>query len=481
MSLQYIFVASTPGQVTQPVRYNGANAISNSSTITGGLWTAAAGGTASELQVAGLNIGSSNRTGLLNSPPSIIAYDGKALFSEGGLWITDGTPLGTHEISTLPILDVVGLYQGRSPPDFTPLQGKILYAALAAPDGLVLTDGSAAGTQPIPVAATSGRGSVPQDLTSLGNKVAFDNFDLAGTSGTLWVTDGTAAGTVIIPAANGTEVISPADLTPFGGFALFSAGPDSNAGLWRTDGTQAGTFQITIAGAAAANVVGGGLTPYDITSLGSKAVFLGVDAAGSFSLWVTDGTSAGTAEYAALRLSAASGQLMIAGVGSRAVLNGVAADGSTGLFSTDGTAAGTLQIGSFVPTSIVASGSRALVSGLANGQAELFVTDGTQAGTTVLIPAGSPAAGLAASNIQASGTGFLFDAPDSNGVLRIWSSDGTTAGTVPIVVAPVSQIGPVDIVPVDTPPLYLAALDASSGTALAAGNTVVFTLKTISR
>jgi ELWxxDGT repeat protein len=58
-----------------------------------------------------------------------------------------------------------------------------------------------------------------------------------------------------------------------------------------TDGTPAGTSELAVARAYS-----GGLSPSDITVVGNKALFVGVDASGNEHLWVTDGTAAGTNE-----------------------------------------------------------------------------------------------------------------------------------------------------------------------------------------
>ena len=65
--------------------------------------------------------------------------------------------------------------------------------------------------------------------------------------------------------------------------------------LWVTDGTAAGTSELTPAGAYYYGLLDLGVSP-DFTALGGRLLFLGVDSSGHDSLWVTDGTSAGTSE-----------------------------------------------------------------------------------------------------------------------------------------------------------------------------------------
>jgi ELWxxDGT repeat protein len=106
----------------------------------------------------------------------------------------------------------------------------------------------------------------------------------------LWITDGTAAGTVEL--ARG---VSPRNLTVLGTVVLFT-GVDANGNswLWVSDGTAAGTLQLSVTGAAAT-----GFDPGAFTPLRGGAVFAGTDADGTAALWFTDGTAAGTRELVA--------------------------------------------------------------------------------------------------------------------------------------------------------------------------------------
>jgi ELWxxDGT repeat protein len=75
----------------------------------------------------------------------------------------------------------------------------------------------------------------------------------------------------------------------------------SGTGLWVSDGTAGGTTEI--GGLCNGGVSGaelGGLDPFAIGSIGDKALFNGYDASGQQSLWVTDGTAAGTVEIGGL-------------------------------------------------------------------------------------------------------------------------------------------------------------------------------------
>ena len=84
-------------------------------------------------------------------------------------------------------------------------------------------------------------------------------------------------------------------------FAVFS-GADSNNldSLWVTDGTAAGTVPLAVAGAGGGglfyNIYGGAAIAPDFAPFGNMVLFMGVDAAGVVGLWRSDGTAAGTYE-----------------------------------------------------------------------------------------------------------------------------------------------------------------------------------------
>ena len=108
---------------------------------------------------------------------------------------------------------------------------------------------------------------------------------------TLWKTDGTEAGTVLVKA--GFDA-SPEELMNFGGTLFFlgvTRDPDGFAehvDLWKSDGTDAGTvlvkrFPVSIDGAPLLREVAGSL----------YLAFYG-DSASANRVWTTDGTEAGT-------------------------------------------------------------------------------------------------------------------------------------------------------------------------------------------
>jgi ELWxxDGT repeat protein len=275
-------------------------------------------------------------------PRFLFSYEGSVLFrgdsgtpgnSQYNLWITNGTSAGTKLLS-----GIANAYSGGllpDDPDFTALNGQVLFEGRDAANniGLWITNGSSAGTYELaPIAGAMVVGSPgsdvnPQWMAVLGSEALFDGADQQDTPGSLWETNGTAGGTFeiggqgnagIVGSPNGDANqlpfgIQPYDLTTYNRLVIF-AGYDNTLrpngfyertdGLWVSDGTAGGTFEIGgIANAGIANVnsaqnggifdVGSVAFP-DFTMYNGLIYFVGMNAAGSLGLWVTNGAASGT-------------------------------------------------------------------------------------------------------------------------------------------------------------------------------------------
>jgi ELWxxDGT repeat protein len=184
------------------------------------------------------------------------------------------------------------------------------HALFAADDGvhgkeLWITDGSAAGTMLLAdlYVTPSSAGSYPYAITDLGNGHALFAAQSTGNpiGGSIGVTDGTPAGThaiaswmyisSIISLGNGLAVFANAD--SFVG---------SNVELWVSDGSLAGTHRITEIAAGSASS-----SPHDIVALGDgRAVFTANDGIHGDEMWITDGTAGGTHLLADIQAGAGS-------------------------------------------------------------------------------------------------------------------------------------------------------------------------------
>lgn len=366
------------------------------------------------------------------------------------LWVTNGNGVTEAQDFDNPLRQVFGTVtssyyslDGASLPGsllvgLDTVKGSTLYVTdpatglprpLAVP-GLATTD----------LLAPDGHAITPalSGLTSVGRIVLFSATDTTGAQD-LWRSDGTAAGTTVVPVAGaGTSFVigsSPMtgidarNITAFGGGALFVAnGADDPFDLFFTDGTAAGTRE-SAAFPLAATDLGTSFQPLGV--LDGREIFEGAGPDPSqVGLYATDGTAAGTV---ALGITVAAGSSAVAG----GRLLYAAAVGSTGLHATDGTAAGTTEIlsaGSF--GSLASLGATAVFGDIAQG-GSLWVSDGTAAGTHRVAVAGlPPGASLSPGDLTSFGARALFSAPDTvaNGGSDsgLWVTDGTAAGTLEI-------------------------------------------------
>lgn len=301
------------------------------------------------------------------------------------------------------------------------------------------TDGTKAGTVPL----ASFQNLYPGTPVPVGNKALFPVTDLApgaplGIS--LWVTDGTAAGTMKqVDLPPGVSVFSE---TGAGSEAFFVGitYTTEEARIWRTDGTAAGTFPIT---GVVSNLRPGVVTP-QFTRLGDRVYFLVLRPAGGVEIWSTDGTPTGTGPAVTAAhgmeepdsLWAAGGLLFFRARetgGSRPVL-----------WRTDGTPAGTFPLGANLSDSVLTplsnsqdpSGRFATLGDEVFFQAtdgvhgaELWKSDGTREGT-VLVKDIFP--GIGGSHPLwpvAAGDRIYFSASDGPNGRELWTSDGTAPGT----------------------------------------------------
>jgi ELWxxDGT repeat protein len=335
--------------------------------------------------------------------------NGKAIFqADDGdygdeLWITDGTTAGTTLLK-----DINTGSNGSSPLHFSALgNGKFLFSANDGSHGEEpwITDGTTTGTtllKDIDLSTTRG-GSNSSGFTALGNGKAIFSADDGSHGKELWVTDGTAIGSKLVKDINSGFVIrlgvshplssSPSQFTALGnGKAIFSANDGSNGEeLWITDGTATGTMLLKDISAGAS-----GSSHFGATPLGNgQAIFSADDGINGEELWITDGTSVGTKMLKDINAEwrdSSPYDFTVLGNG-KAIFS--ADDGSLGreLWITDGTAAGTTLL-----LDIYAGGTGSSPSGFAaqgNGKLlfsakgygvgrELWVTDGTAIGTQLL-------------------------------------------------------------------------------------------------
>lgn len=347
--------------------------------------------------------------------------------SHDEVWTSDGTPGRTRRLARFE--------NGAVRPDFVVVGTRVGFVAFDRDHGLDLwtTDGTAAGTRPIDVCPgpCSGANSVG---ASDGRRIWFSGHDdTAGNE--LWTSNLTPAGTRRVKdIVVGNLSSSPTGFLVGGGKAYFTVRDRFEVSLWVSDGTGAGTRLL--------------FGPPDLEVLLEIAAGVIVDGRAFLRIvepehgsepWVSDGTPAGTTLLADLEPRQDGGSFpyaLQAGAGRCFFFaNDDFRLGETELWSSDGRTAGTvlaarLRLSSFPRFYQVQAADLidriALISSPSADQHELWISDGTMGGTFRVDGGNLQATG----RIRAVGRRLFFEAFDAEHGRELWTSDGTPAGTV---------------------------------------------------
>ncbi len=262
----------------------------------------------------------------------------------------------------------------------------------------------------------------------------------------LFITDGTPAGTVLLKDINpGTEDSDPeAEGAVLNGYLYFSAiRPAEGRELWKTNATEAGTdiLKDIVPGTGASNTTG----TYHIVSTGSYLLFQAVDVNLGLELWKSDGTNAGTALLKDINPGPdSSAPQSFTALNSNTILfTAFTAANGRETWKTDGSGAGTVLLKDINPV----GGSIPFFGGeyyfIFNGKAyfnatdgvngdELWWTDGTGA-NTLLFKELEPGPGGSLNlifDVVIMGNKFFFPSGNFFGSrYEIIESNGTSAGT----------------------------------------------------
>lgn len=395
----------------------------------------------------------------------VVYFAGSSDGSDIELWRTDGTVAGTYLVKD------INPSGGSYPYGFTALGGLTYFAADDGSSGVEpwVTDGTEAGTRRVKDINPNPFGSSnPIEFTVFGGKLFFAAD--AGAGNRLWMSDGAAEGTVLVPGLNNYG--SPTNLAVMGDRLYFSAalldGGDTE--LWVYDGFNAQVaVDINPSGSSYPNF---------LTDLGGKLYFSATSGALGDELHVWDGASATVAKdvcngvcsgspsavwkagarifFSAETDGGAASELWahdgVSGVlvkdiypGQNAVIMAVGdiagryifqATSSAGreLWTSDGTADGTVPLVSFTSNPTVAAagtmGGYLYVLARDNSAFRLWRTDGTPAGTTSVYQAAGGQGNCSLGSLGTTGGRMLFHANnplESTG--KLWISDGTQSGT----------------------------------------------------
>lgn len=265
-----------------------------------------------------------------------------------GIWSTDGTEAGTSQLATLDSTTSGWFFQS----------GDRLFGSIggAYADELWITDGTPDGTKYL---SASNFLFSSDEIVPIGDKWIFANSDKVH-GRELWITDGTNAGTKLLkdiqPSIfDGTPLGSfPWQFSPLGNEVVFAArGYNDNYSVFVSDGTDAGTHEII-----RSDYPWIAEQPMGFTQIGGRLVFTADGyAALDRQLWATDGTASGTLQlttdtyyggtsYTRLSFGYSAGAV----IGDKLIFSGyesaspVQQDIGLGLWITDGTAAGSHHI-----------------------------------------------------------------------------------------------------------------------------------------
>ncbi|MFY0689328.1 MAG: VCBS repeat-containing protein [Cyclobacteriaceae bacterium] len=354
-----------------------------------------------------------------------------------GLWKTDGTSEGTELVKTFNWSNT----SNYIPRTMTDVNGQLFFVGGDDDHGLELwtSDGTSAGTQmvkDIRVGTSNGLTQTNYDnMVASNGKLFFQAHN--GTESELWMSDGTANGTVRVKDINTSGSSNPAQLRDVNGTLFFMATDGTNGTeLWKSDGTDGGTTMVKDI-----NTSGNGIYLYDAYNWNGTLYFAGNDGTNGIELWKSDGTDAGTVMVKNINtgsLDSKPNNFLELDGELTFTISTVSNKIATELWKTDGTDAGTAKIVDLSnQTYFNHKTTDTLLFYVTNSSTtnihELWVSDGTTGGTSKLLTQDiSFRVGDDPKEFERPETLFgeyYFLSDDGTNGTEIWRSDGTVAGT----------------------------------------------------
>ena len=267
--------------------------------------------------------------------------------------------------------------------------------------------------------------SLPSNLIAVGDRLCFTADD--GVHQTEWWTsDGTEAGTRLVKdlKRNGRYLeIGEKQRAVLNGVLYFTF-TDEDAELWRTDCTMQGTYRVK-------DISPGprGSHPAELTVLGKQLFFVANDGTRGFELWKSDGSAKGTVPVRSAPAVPAPAKSARNSGTAPGVHGKPSARQQSAVAGALGYAAAAVGTGPR-PSELHAVGGHLVylfddgVSGT-----ELWTSDGTDAGTQLLKETRPGRDSISPTRFQSAGRYLYFRSLLSSPQLELWRTDGSAEGT----------------------------------------------------
>ncbi|HTD73671.1 MAG TPA: Ig-like domain-containing protein [Steroidobacteraceae bacterium] len=261
-------------------------------------------------------------------PWNVVVSNGVAFFpADDGVhgfqpWRSDGTAAGTYMVADIA--------QERFVSNFRAFHGQVMFYSQSLLQWWII-DGSAQGAHAVTPAGTAG--GLQATLNGL---FYFGGISNGASTGDLWVTDGTAAGTHVALTLANEYISNLFGLSNRIVLQTSSTDPSKNfrAALFGTDGTSGGTAQVALD------------SMFTSIAVGNQLIYSTPNSDGSTEIRATDGTIAGTHDVTKVD---SAGTLMGAYKGTAIFSTGSFVPGAASVGSiwrTDGTPQGTHRVAS---------------------------------------------------------------------------------------------------------------------------------------
>ncbi|QEF98368.1 Serine-aspartate repeat-containing protein D precursor [Stieleria maiorica] len=400
--------------------------------------------------------------GVIDSDPSDLTALGNALVftADNGVdgrevWKSDGTPEGTTLVKDIR----PGGHRSHSlAQELTAVGNHVYFGASDFFRGFDVwrTDGTALGTEFVGVQTTASISSEPKHLTRVGSKLFFvAKSQEFGEE--LWVSDGNSFDTRVVmdinPAfvGNVPQGAAVSELVEFNGWLYFVAFDGTESRLWKTDGSTGGTTYATLG--INGDPVPGPNAPSDLIAIGDTLFFTADESASGREVWALQATTGQATLLKDIDPTAmlSSQPLDLTRYGDRLYFSAYSPGSGRELWSSDGTPEGTVQRADLYPGSafpfssnpeqlVVSGGKLFFVAEDPDHGAELWVIDSDSDDPRLVADLDEGTDSSWITSLTPFDDGVVFRRDDNfNGVVgtnignELWISDGSAAGTRPVV------------------------------------------------